>query len=64
MNHVWKVPALPSSAVILKHAPPYIATVPEVELDDSRIIFEAEALQAFLEGGNWPPGSFSYPHST
>ena len=51
MNHVWKVPGEPYP-VILKHAPPYIATVPEIELDDSRIIFEAEALQAFLDGGD------------
>ena len=50
MNHVWKVPANPAPA-ILKYAPPYIATVPEIELDDSRIIFEADALEAFSEGG-------------
>lgn len=50
MNHVWKVPTRPKP-VILKHAPPYIATVPEIKLDDSRIIFEAEALQALLKGG-------------
>ena len=48
MNHVWKVPCDPEP-VILKHAPPYIATVPDIELNDSRIIFEAEALQAFSE---------------
>lgn len=48
MNHVWKVPCIPEP-VILKYAPPYIATVPEIELNDSRIIFEAEALQALSE---------------
>jgi len=64
MNHVWQVPCEPDP-VILKHAPPYIATVPEIELDDSRIIFEAEALQAFLGEGdlsNIPSALIRPPH--
>ena len=50
MNHVWQVPADPHS-VVVKHAPPYIASAPSIQLDDSRIIFEARALEAFDKYG-------------
>ena len=50
MNHVWQIPALPYS-VVVKYAPPYIASAPSIKFDDSRIIFEARALEAFDSNG-------------
>ena len=50
LNHVWRVPGRPAS-VIVKHAPPHIATAPDVPLDPSRLLFEAWALAALGEGG-------------
>ena len=50
MNHVWHIPAEPHS-VVVKHAPPHIASAPSIQLDDSRIIFEARALEAFGQNG-------------
>lgn len=50
LNVVWRVPAEPQS-LIVKHAPPYIASAPEVPLDPSRLLFEARALQALDVSG-------------
>ena len=58
MNHVWHIPAEPHS-VVVKHAPPHIASAPSIQLDDSRIIFEARALEAFDKDG-----AFSHLHTT
>lgn len=50
LNYVWRVDGKPKS-IIVKYFPPYIATVPEVSLDDKRMLIEARALQAFQTGG-------------
>lgn len=50
MNQVWKVQATPNP-VVVKYAPPYIASAPSIDFDASRIIFEARALEAFEEDG-------------
>ena len=50
LNYVWRVDGEPKS-IIIKYFPPYIATVPEVPLDDKRMVIEARALQAFQAGG-------------
>ena len=54
LNEVWRVPGQRGSrprSVIAKHAPPHIASRPEVPLDSERIAFEALALGAFAPGG-------------
>lgn len=48
LNYVWRVPGEPSP-VIVKHAPPFIAALPEVKMDVSRIGYEAQALMCFQE---------------
>lgn len=52
LNFVWRVrgEGRPQS-VIVKQAPPFVATLPEVRLDSRRARFEAEALQALGPGG-------------
>ena len=50
LNVVWRVPARPES-VIVKWAPPYLASAPDVPLDPSRVVFEAHALEALGPGG-------------
>ena len=54
LNYVWRVDGEPKS-IIIKYFPPYIATVPEVPLDDKRMMIEARALQAFQSGGIFSP---------
>jgi len=49
LNHVWRVPTQ-SGSVIVKHAPPYIATQPEVALPCERAHFEAQALETLGQG--------------
>jgi tRNA A-37 threonylcarbamoyl transferase component Bud32 len=44
LNHVWRVPADPIS-VIVKYAPPHIATRPDVPLDVERLRIEATAMR-------------------
>ena len=51
LNHVWRVPTS-SGSVIVKHAPPYIATQPEIALPCERAYFEAQALET-LGQHNW-----------
>lgn len=46
LNFVWRLPGKPNS-VIIKHAPPYIASNPGLPLSQDRIKFEAMALQLF-----------------
>lgn len=72
LNEVWRVAGQPGSeprSVIAKHAPPHIASQPEVPLDPERIAFEAQALEAFAPGGRLevlttgdvrPPRSLDY----
>jgi len=52
LNFVWRLPGTPES-VIIKHAPPYIASDPDIELSQDRIEFEATALQLFDVNGNY-----------
>lgn len=50
LNRVWRVPGAEQS-VIVKHAPPHVASNPEIPLDPFRLVIEARCLQAFgLEG--------------
>jgi hypothetical protein len=44
LNHVWRVNGRDGSSLVVKHAPPYIASAPHIPLDASRIAFEARAL--------------------
>lgn len=50
MNYVWRIPGQ-SYNIIVKYAPPYIATLPDIPLDPARIMFEARSLEAFSPGG-------------
>lgn len=50
LNHLWRVP-VGGATVIVKHAPPHIASAPEVPMNPSRIAFEARALAATAPGG-------------
>lgn len=50
LNHVWRLKS-DEQSVIVKHAPPFIASQPEVALSSQRIHFEAAALRLFSEGG-------------
>jgi 5-methylthioribose kinase len=45
LNHVVRVFLTRGDSVIVKHAPPYVASRPELPLDPSRACFEAQALQ-------------------
>lgn len=48
LNHVWRLPGEEQNLVI-KYAPPYIASDPEVPLSSKRIEFEARALKLFRD---------------
>src|SRR6056297_3711709 len=50
INNVWRVDGYPDS-LIAKHAPPHIATNPDVPLSKERLSFEAKALSLFSSGG-------------
>ncbi len=50
LNHVWRVRGEPSS-VIVKHAPPFVATAPEIALDPGRIVIETTCLRELGPGG-------------
>jgi hypothetical protein len=50
LNETWRAPGKDRS-VIVKHAPPYIATAPDVPLDPGRAAFEARALFALAPEG-------------
>lgn len=45
LNHVFRVYLARGDSVIVKHAPPYVASHPELPLDPSRAHFEAQALE-------------------
>lgn len=54
VNLVWRVytgPMATSESAVLKWAPPYVAAVPSMPLDDERILFGARALAALGAGG-------------
>ena len=50
LNYVWRVPGKPLN-VIVKHAPPFIASNPKESLNPDRLWFETNALRLFIEGG-------------
>jgi 5-methylthioribose kinase len=50
LNVVWRVPG-EGGSLIVKHAPPYVAADPEVDLDPNRIVFELRSLEALSERG-------------
>lgn len=50
LNFVWKLQAKPQNLVI-KQAPPYIASQPDIPMDPERILFEGRALSLFMPGG-------------
>jgi len=52
LNNVWRVHGKESSYII-KHAPPYIASAPEVKLDPGRIIIEGKMLELFRPEGRF-----------
>ena len=49
INNVWRVDGDPDS-LIAKHAPPHIATNPDIPLSKERLSFEAKALSLFSSG--------------
>lgn len=54
LNYVWRAVGNPGSApgsMIVKWSPPFIASVPGIELDPGRNFIEAKALAAFEPGG-------------
>jgi 5-methylthioribose kinase len=51
LNHVFRVPH-PGGTVVLKHAPPFVATLPDVPLDPDRLRHEALGLS--LAARLWP----------
>lgn len=51
INFVWRATAKEKN-LIIKHAPPHIATDPEVPLSEERIDFEARVLRKLDKGGS------------
>lgn len=51
LNHVWRLKT-DKKSLIIKHAPPFIASQPELPLDSERIHFEAIALRLFSGDGD------------
>ena len=49
LNRVWRAPTA-TGTVIVKHAPPYVASAPDIPLDPARAAHEARALRR-LAGG-------------
>ena len=47
LNFVWRIQSISGKSFIIKHAPPYIASMPAIAFDNSRIAFEASILKAF-----------------
>lgn len=61
LNHVWRVQTA-TGPVVVKYAPPHVASNPEIALDPSRINFEARALALFdVEHG--PLQALAGPHA-
>ena len=50
LNYVWRVPG-EGGSIIVKHAPPYVASDPEVDLDPNRLLFELRSLQVLSPRG-------------
>jgi len=47
LNKVWRAVTEIGQSCILKHAPPFIASQPDIPLDDSRLLFESRILKRF-----------------
>ncbi len=47
LNFVWRIQRTADNTAIIKYAPPYVATKPDIFFDDSRIVFEGRVLEAF-----------------
>jgi len=47
LNFVWRIRSLSGKSYIIKYAPPYVASLPHIAFDNSRILFEAGILKAF-----------------
>ncbi|MDZ7682826.1 MAG: phosphotransferase [Fodinibius sp.] len=54
LNHVWRLQGQEQS-LIIKYAPPHIATNPEVPLSPKRLTFEARALALFADDQSLHP---------
>lgn len=50
LNLVWRIPG-DAGSVIVKHAPPYIASSPDIPMNSNRLLFEARALGSFTPSG-------------
>ena len=50
VNYIWRVNGDPKP-VVVKSAPPFVATSPGIQLDPRRIIIEARMMTAFTAGG-------------
>lgn len=50
INEVWRLPASPAP-LIIKYAPPYIASAPDIPLKPVRIVFEGRCLRVLGKGG-------------
>lgn len=51
LNQVWRLRAADGRTVILKYAPPHVASDPAVPLSPARLDHEARALRLFAPGG-------------
>lgn len=47
LNKVWRAKTESGQTYIIKHAPPFIASQPDIPLDDSRLLFESRILKRF-----------------
>jgi 5-methylthioribose kinase len=47
LNFVWRLHRAGGKTAIIKFAPPYVATRPDIFIDESRIVFEGRILEAF-----------------
>ena len=71
LNFVWRVQGK-SESLIVKHAPPHIASNPDIPLNPNRLEFEAYALRLFLPDNNFsdlstddvqPPAIYGFDNS-
>lgn len=53
LNHVFRVHLERGGTVVVKHAPPHLASRPEIPLSQDRARVEAEALSWLARGGPW-----------
>jgi hypothetical protein len=51
LNLVWRVPLQAGRSIVVKHAPPHVASDPGVPLDPDRLLLEARALARLADSG-------------